>query len=130
MPCVPRGVNGVQLSQTSLGELAEYRFVTIDDTLNKDIDAFFGSQGLERRISAVGLNYFSLIEEVMLNNALAIVPDSFSQVIKRLNLDIKAIDSSLQLPTMTLIQAWHPKYNNFTAHKRLRDIICQLFTRP
>jgi DNA-binding transcriptional LysR family regulator len=127
---ITRRSNQQLSAQTSLDELAAYRFVTINDTLNKDIDAFFIRQGLERRISAVGLNYFSLIEEVMLNNALAIVPDSFSQVIKRLNLDIKAIESSLQLPTMTLIQAWHPKYNNFTAHKRLRDIICELFARP
>ena len=127
---ITRRSNHQLSAESSLGELGEYRFVVINDTLNKDMDAFFISQGVERKIAAIGLNYFSLIEEVMLNNALAIVPDSFSQIIKRLNLDIKAIESSLQLPTMTLIQAWHPKYNNFTAHKRLRDIICELFARP
>ncbi|ADV33451.1 LysR family transcriptional regulator [Candidatus Blochmanniella vafra str. BVAF] len=75
----------------------------------------------ERNILGITPEYITTINSVIHSNALAIIPNFILILIHALHIPVKFFDVDFDLGQRNIIQAWHSKHNQSTAHKWLRD---------
>ncbi|WWO99782.1 MAG: LysR family transcriptional regulator [Candidatus Dasytiphilus stammeri] len=111
----------------NLDNLSNYNFISTKGQINTIIDQIFLDQGYQRKIISINPSYFSTLETIINTNCLAVIPISFFHIITRLRLEIAAFQPEINLPKISIIQAWHPRNDNSPAHKWLRDYTLNVF---
>ncbi|MEW5561971.1 LysR family transcriptional regulator [Enterobacter asburiae] len=107
----------------TLANLAEFNFISTKGRLNEEVDALFASAGRQRKIVGITPGYLTTIETVIRTDTLAVVPAFYSHALGERHQDAVAFSAEVKLPTVNLIQAWHPRNDNSPSHKWLRDYI-------
>jgi DNA-binding transcriptional LysR family regulator len=90
------------------------------------IDDMLGAMGLARRVSLVTPNFHSAIFALADSDmVLPLMPTSMMDSVRRLGLNVSTFDLPLVLEPVDIVQAWHPRLDNDSAHRWLRRMLKQ-----
>lgn len=92
----------------------KHEYLTNTDETNK---YFF----TERSIIGITPEYITTVNSIIHSNALAIIPNYISTIIRQLNIPVTQFTTDFDLGRRDIIQAWHSKNNHSIAHKWLRE---------
>lgn len=112
----------------TIENMSAFNFITTKGRQNDQVDAFFSAQGFPRRVVGACPSYFSTIESLLQSDSLAVVPGLFLRTLSRMNVDVIAFELEQALPPVKIIQAWHPRFDNFPPHQWLREYTKTFFT--
>lgn len=89
------------------------------------IDIELAELGLERRIPLVKHNFITSVFSILDSDLIMGCPDILLPIILKL-LPVKTFVIPLSLTPVTIIQAWHPRFDSDPAHQWFRQLIKQL----
>lgn len=89
------------------------------------IDIELAELGLERRIPLVKHNFITGVFSILDSDLIMGCPDILLPIVLQ-HLPVKTFPIPLPLKPVTIIQAWHPRYDSDPAHQWFRQLIKQL----
>lgn len=87
------------------------------------IDPALAALGLQRRVALITPHFHSAIFGVSDSNLLLPLPEPVIWGMQNLGLRMRAFEVPLELEDVTVIQAWHPRFDKDPAHRWLRQTL-------
>ncbi|MCF5707584.1 LysR family transcriptional regulator [Pseudomonas syringae] len=94
------------------------------------IDPALAELGLERRIALITPHFHSAIFGVAESDLVLSLPEPVLWGLKQLGLKMRAFAIPLALETVSVNQAWHPRFDKDPAHRWLRQALKQVCSVP
>ncbi|MBA1228349.1 LysR family transcriptional regulator [Pseudomonas viridiflava] len=94
------------------------------------IDPALAELGLERRIALITPHFHSAIFGVAESDLVLSLPEPVLWGLKQLGLKMRAFAIPLALETVSVNQAWHPRFDKDPAHRWLRQTLKQVCSVP
>ena len=91
------------------------------------IDEALAEQGLSRHVALITPTFYAAIFALADSDLiLPAMPSHLLPGVKRLGLDLRAFDVPIDMPAVTVVQAWPPRLDSDPAHRWLRQTIKQV----
>lgn len=91
------------------------------------IDEALAEQGLSRHVALITPTFYAAIFALADSDLiLPAMPGHLLPGVKRLGLDLRAFDVPIDMPAVTVVQAWPPRLDSDPAHRWLRQTIKQV----
>lgn len=90
------------------------------------IDAALADMGLTRRVGLITPSFHSAIFLLLESDLILALPEHVQQKIALLGLPLRSFALPLALSSVTVMQAWHPRFDNDPAHRWLRQTLKQI----
>ncbi|MEE5059745.1 LysR family transcriptional regulator [Pseudomonas alliivorans] len=94
------------------------------------IDPALAKLGLERRIALITPHFHSAIFGVAESDLILSLPEPVLWGLKQLGLKMRAFAIPLALETVSVNQAWHPRFDKDPAHRWLRQTLKEVCSVP
>ncbi|MCQ9472025.1 LysR family transcriptional regulator [Pseudomonas alliivorans] len=94
------------------------------------IDPALAELGLERRIALITPHFHSAIFGVAESDLILSLPEPVLWGLKQLGLKMRAFAIPLALETVSVNQAWHPRFDKDPAHRWLRQTLKEVCSVP
>ncbi|MEE5132142.1 LysR family transcriptional regulator [Pseudomonas alliivorans] len=94
------------------------------------IDPALAELGLERRIALITPHFHSAIFGVAESDLILSLPEPVLWSLKQLGLKMRAFAIPLALETVSVNQAWHPRFDKDPAHRWLRQTLKEVCSVP
>ncbi|MBP0940894.1 LysR family transcriptional regulator [Pseudomonas alliivorans] len=94
------------------------------------IDPALAELGLERRIALITPHFHSAIFGVAESDLILSLPEPVLWGLKQLGLKMRAFAIPLALETVSVNQAWHPRFDKHPAHRWLRQTLKEVCSVP
>lgn len=87
------------------------------------VDDALDALGLSRHVSLVVPTFQSGVFMLGSTDLILLLPEHVAQAVRRMGLDAHAFELPLSVDAVSIIQAWHPRYQNDGGHQWLRRIV-------
>lgn len=94
------------------------------------IDEALADLGLERRIPLIVGSFHAALFALSDSDLIAPVPRKILPGIERLGMALRTFEIPLELDTVVVAQAWHPRLDKDPAHRFLRAAVRELCSQP
>lgn len=85
------------------------------------IDEGLAALGLERRIAVIAPSFHAAMFALPESDLILPVPKEAEFSVQRYGLKLRTFTLPVPVPTITLVQAWHPRFDQDPAHQWLRE---------
>jgi DNA-binding transcriptional LysR family regulator len=105
---------------------AQHQHVTVSrrGLLSGPVDVELAKIGLSRRIQAVTSTFVEALTIASHTDLIATVPD---QLTRNMRQDMTIRELPVHTASLTISQAWHPRFNTDPGHKAMRGMIYQIY---
>ena len=93
------------------------------------IDAALAGMGLQRRVALITPSFHSAMFSLPDSELLLPLPEHVLLSVARLGLPLRSFRIPMALEAVTIMQAWHPRFDNDPAHRWLRQTLKECCSR-
>ncbi|ATQ44040.1 LysR family transcriptional regulator [Caulobacter mirabilis] len=93
------------------------------------VDSALGDLGLERRVPLIVGSFHAALFALPNSDLIGLVPRQVVLGIERLGMNLRTFDPPVDLETVVMAQAWHPRLDNDPAHRFLRNAVREVCSR-
>lgn len=93
------------------------------------IDAALAGMGLQRRVALITPSFHSAMFSLPDSELLLALPEHVLMSVARLGLPLRSFRIPMALEAVTIMQAWHPRFDNDPAHRWLRQTLKECCSR-
>lgn len=96
---------------------------------NGPIDVELANHKVQRRVALITPSFHSAMFSLPSSDLILPMPANIQNSVNRLGLPLRAFDIPLPMERVTVVQAWHPRFDNDPAHRWLRQTLktcCEL----
>ena len=97
------------------------------------IDTALAGMGLQRRVALITPSFHSAMFALPDSDLLLPMPEHVLWSVSRLGLPLRSFRIPMALETVMIMQAWHPRFDNDSAHRWMRQTlkeICARYSSP
>ncbi|WP_033062518.1 LysR family transcriptional regulator [Pseudomonas sp. CFII68] len=97
------------------------------------IDTALAGMGLQRRVALITPSFHSAMFALPDSDLLLPLPEHVLWSVSRLGLPLRSFRIPMALETVVIMQAWHPRFDNDSAHRWLRQTLkesCAQYSSP
>ncbi|MHC8372075.1 LysR family transcriptional regulator [Pseudomonas sp. MDT1-85] len=97
------------------------------------IDTALAGMGLQRRVALITPSFHSAMFALPDSDLLLPLPEHVLWSVSRLGLPLRSFRIPMALETVVIMQAWHPRFDNDSAHRWLRQTLkesCAKYSSP
>ncbi|USI71564.1 LysR family transcriptional regulator [Sphingomonas morindae] len=123
--CVAREDHAIFANEITPHAFAAYEQIVVSrrGRLSGPIDAALVHQDLRRKVALVAPTFSTALLLLAGSDLILPLPDLYLLGTPHLPVGMRAFPIPLDLPPVTLRQAWHPRFETDTAHRWLREMI-------
>jgi len=85
--------------------------------------------GLQRRVALITPSFHSAMFSLPDSELLLALPEHVLMSVARLGLPLRSFRIPMALEAVTIMQAWHPRFDNDPAHRWLRQTLKECCSR-